>query len=174
MAYAENTNFATYSSHFLFSIFSPKPWSREKNKFCHIFNLFETQILPHFRTTMIWLVQDSFSMTHLFFPFSSLMTLQWWVINSWLIFFTRFSWLVVFTRENREYKMARICGKICVCCIGHHVKKSSFKHCSVAKFIHSRTWPFSLTPLTVHFRVLVSLDLTQNYHRIRLVFASRR
>ena len=67
---------------------------------------------------------------------------HWWVINSWLIFFTRFSWIVVLTRENRENKMARICGKICVCCICHHMNKSSFKYFYVAKFIPSRILKF--------------------------------
>ena len=93
-----------------------------KHKFCHIF---EPLWFYLFKTHFKWFTY--FFHSH-----------HWWVINSWFIFFTRFSWLVVFTRENREYKMARICGKICVCCIGHHVKKSSFKHFSVAKFIHSR------------------------------------
>ena len=32
MAYAANTNYTTYSSRFLFSIFSPKSWSHEKKQ----------------------------------------------------------------------------------------------------------------------------------------------
>ena len=105
-----NTNFAT------FLICS-------KHKFCHIF---EPLWFYLFKTHFQWFTYSFHS--H-----------YWWVINSWLIFFTRFSWLVVFRRENREYKMARICGKICVCCIGHHMNKCSFKHFYVAKFIPPRS-----------------------------------
>ena len=95
-----------------------------KHKFCHIFE-------------PLWF---DLSKTHFQWFTYSFHSHHWWVINSWLIFLTRFSWLVVFTRENREYKMARICGKICVCCIGRHMNKSSFKYFFVAKFIHSRTY----------------------------------
>ena len=83
-----------------------------KHKFCHIF---EPLWFDLSRTRFLWFT---------YFFHSD----HWWVINSWLIFFTRFSWIVVLTRENRENKMARICGKICVCCIGHHMNKSSFKY----------------------------------------------
>ena len=83
-----------------------------KHKFCHIF---EPLWFDLSKTYFQWFTY-SFHYHH------------WWVINSWLIFLSLFSWLVVLTKENREYKMARICCRICVCCIGHHMNKSSFKY----------------------------------------------
>ena len=50
MAYAENINFITNSSRFLFSIFSPKSWSHEKQQILLHRN---TQILLHFDGSII-------------------------------------------------------------------------------------------------------------------------
>ena len=64
-----------------------------RRRFVMWWHMHETQILVHFRTTMFWLVQNSFFMTHTCF----------------------------FLQKMRENKLARKCTKIWVSCICHHM-----------------------------------------------------
>ena len=63
MAYAANPNYTTYSSHFIWLYFLFESWSHDKSKFYHIFNLLETQILPHFRVTIFLFLPENKSRT---------------------------------------------------------------------------------------------------------------
>jgi len=96
--YIENTNFTTFSSHFF--VFSLRNPDHVRNT---NYTTSKTQIILHFRVT--------------FFFFSP---------KPW----SREKTQIILHRKHKLYYilMARKCSIICVCCISHHMIKSSFKY----------------------------------------------
>ena len=108
--------------------FSSKSWSHDKPKFYHIFNLLETQIIPHFRVTIflfslrILITCQSYSINHkepsiyyskprVMSNESKIWVMSWWLINDEN---EKNKWIIENEYWTSQIIVVRKCGKICV------------------------------------------------------------
>ena len=132
MAYAANINFATYSSYFIFSFSLRNPDHVKITNFATFTNHFDLtcpRLIFNDSLILFILIIDESSTHDSYFLLVSHDSWFWRenIENiKWLEYVAKF----VLTAKAITWinPLSNTFGKICVCCIGHHVNKSSFKY----------------------------------------------